>query len=144
MAKTSVLVFVVLASASAQESIRDRQAIAAAQQTNVQQLDRSLRAKQAFSVWFAELVGSTTKVVWEVNDCGEATGSAADRDRDLPMCAEARAFLGKDREVVISIMVGTTRKGIVPSPGVYYVIVEERGSIRDAKTLSGLAQLLRK
>lgn len=108
-------------------------------------LDRSLRAKQSFSVWFADLIGKTTKVLWEVNDCGEATGSVADVGRDFPVCAEARAVLSQKREVVVSVAVGTMRKGILGSPALYQVIlVEENGLIRDAKTLSGLARLLQK
>lgn len=143
MVKTLCLALSCLAFSSGPGSIQDREAIAAAQRADVGTLDRSLRAAQSFSVWLANVVGRTTKVVWEVNDCGEATGSAVDTGRDLPICAEARAFLSQHREVVVGVAVGTTRKGVGRASGLYYAnLVGQDGSTRDAKTLSGLAQLL--
>src|SRR4051812_49119754 len=56
-----------------------------------------------FAVWLQELVGAKTPVTWEINDCGEQTGTSADRGRDFPLCVKAIAEQSADFFVSVNI-----------------------------------------
>src|SRR5271165_3689883 len=60
------------------------------QEISVSQLDPAL-PPASFEKWLHAEAGADAEFHWEVNDCGEQTGTAADRGRDLPMCVEAQA-----------------------------------------------------
>lgn len=123
-------------------SPEDEKVIAAARQVPVSELDPKL-PKQAFGPWLEKLV-APAKLAWEVNDCGEQSGSPADQDRDFPMCVEANAELGAGRHVTVSIAVGTANKGISGKPGVFFILLDEPGSDeKDVVHLSDLAARLR-
>ncbi|HRH47074.1 MAG TPA: hypothetical protein PKY82_35840, partial [Pyrinomonadaceae bacterium] len=47
--------------------------------------------KMKFADWFQQTVGKESKVEWDINDCGEQTGTPEDRGRDFPMCVAANA-----------------------------------------------------
>lgn len=66
------------------------------------------------------------KYEWEVNDCGEQTGTAAHRGRDFPMCVEARA-VGFDVAVTMAVGVGTFKKGIAGSPVLRGLRIDQEG-----------------
>ncbi|HEY8831910.1 MAG TPA: hypothetical protein VIM21_05325, partial [Gemmatimonadaceae bacterium] len=70
------------------------------------------------------------------------TGSPGDHPEDIPMCAEATAALAGEKKVVVSIAVGTLKKGVFGKPDLFWAIVERDGAIRDARKLSDLAKLL--
>ena len=90
------------------------------------------------------LTGSRSKLAWEVNDCGEATGSAADKDRDLPVCVEARGRVSRGREIVVSVAVGTSRTGLTTSRDLAFAsLIDNDGSVRFAKNLRELASWVR-
>src|SRR5438309_11974924 len=75
----------------------NREIIAYAKRINVCRLDPRL-PRQRFDRWFKEIVGPSAKIEWEVNDCGEQTGSPADKGRDFPFCAQAEATLPDGRK----------------------------------------------
>lgn len=129
--------------AVAQSPIDDARAIAAVKRTNVQDIDPTVKNRQPLEAWLTSLTGRS-KLAWEVNDCGEATGSAADVGRDLPVCVEARAPVSRNRQIVVSVAVGTNRKGLTASRELAYAsLIDNAGSVRLAKNLSELASWVR-
>ena len=126
-------------------SVEERRAVGLAQRTAVNRLDRALTSRQPLAVWFRQLVGPETSVQWEVNDCGEATGTSADMGRNLPICVQAIASLTDKREVSISIAVGTEKKGMFRSARFRDAYVNKGNArVELASSLSELAALLRK
>lgn len=79
-------VFVLLGkSGTCAQAEEEREIIAYGKQLDVSKIDSRLPS-QKFSDWVKTLAGEKAKTKWEVNDCGEQTGTEADRDRDLPIC----------------------------------------------------------
>lgn len=68
---------------------------------------------QSFADWFRETVGKEAKIDWDINDCGEQTGTSEDRGRDFPMCVQASAELGSDISASVNIQFGTFKRGII-------------------------------
>jgi hypothetical protein len=116
-------------------------AIARVKQTKVQGLDRAINSRQTLERWLITLSGGRSlPTTWEINDCGEASGTAAYANRDLPMCVEVRTTAGRNKEIVISIVVGTNRTGVMGSPQVAWASCPNTaGSVHFVKTLSELA-----
>lgn len=123
---TKAVAIVLLAMASAlwaqTDAIKERddKLIRQVQQISVAQLDSVLPAV-SFEKWLRVEAGADAEFHWEVNDCGEQTGTAADRDRDFPLCVEVQANMKDHRTIVVSIAVGTFHKGAVGKPTVYFV-----------------------
>ena len=63
--------------------------------------------------WLAGLAAPGTRVAWEANDCGEASGSPADTARDLPVCAAAKLTLRDGGRVYFALAVGTIERGVL-------------------------------
>jgi hypothetical protein len=99
----------------AQQKVSDAAAIAYTKHYLVSRIERDL-PRVPFGVWFRALVGATTPITWEVNDCGEQSGTPADRGRDFPMCVEADAKQTPAFHISVSIMVGTFGRGIIGKP----------------------------
>jgi hypothetical protein len=133
--------FTVAASAWAQNDQYERRAIAYAKRIPVSRLDAGLTG-QHLGKWLRATVGAQAKIKWEVNDCGEQTGTASDIGRDFPSCVEANAELPDGREIVIRVAVGTFAKGISGSPVLYDAFVQIRDTIQDVKQLSELPTAL--
>jgi hypothetical protein len=111
----ALLMFVsVFALAQDANSARDRKVIAAAKAVPVSKLDSKLPAMR-FERWLKLVAGEGARITYEVNDCGEQTGTPAN-DRDFPMCVEAMAESRDQRVIVVSIAVGTFRRGAVGEP----------------------------
>jgi hypothetical protein len=73
------------------------------------------------------------KLAWEVNDCGEAT-----------VCVEARGRVSREREIVVSVAVGTNRTGLTATRELAFAsLIDSDGSVRFAKNLSELASWVR-
>ncbi len=115
----------------------EAQTIAFARQLNVSQLDSAL-SPQRLDEWMKTLAGPKATVAWEVNDCGEQTGTAADLERDIPTCVQAETRLADNRTIVIMIAVGTVRKGLSGTPAVFHISVKRNGKFSTEKRLSGL------
>lgn len=111
--------------------------IAFAKQINVSQLDKRL-PPQRFDEWFRDLVGRKAVVKWELNDCGEQTGSAADRKRDIPTCAQAEAELADGRKVVVMIAIGTVKKGLSGKPVIFDAFIRQGDQYSTVKQLAEL------
>lgn len=132
--------FFLVSEIGAQNTTRDAKAIAKIKNLQVFRLDRRLPAK-SFSQWFGKVIGKSQKIEWEVNDCGEQDGSG--RQKDFPICVQARAYTVDLIEVSVLVTVGTHRRGIVGKPSVWGIWVETRQNVsKDLDALSDLPQEL--
>lgn len=141
----SILLIVTLAcfsGANAQSKKRDAAAIKFAQATLVSNIEKGM-PKMRFDSWFRQTVGPNMKITWEVNDCGEQTGTPADRGRDFPMCVEAMAD-SLDVHVSVALGVGTFKRGIIgikPDMRGVGFSIEGEGNV-EVKKLSDLSDAL--
>src|SRR5687768_10830435 len=121
------LVLFCLTSVQAQKrKITDQTAIRYARSFAVSKLEKGLPG-QRFDLWLRKLAGKRSRISWEVNDCGEQTGSPADRGRDVPMCVEATA-VSFDLHIGVSLGVGTFRRGIIGAkPDVRSIVLGSEG-----------------
>jgi hypothetical protein len=93
-----------------------------------------------FQAWIQDLAGPGASIQWETNDCGEATGTKADVDRDLPVCVEVSATLASGGTAHVVLAVGTQSRGLVGTPECcYWITVESPDTTRDFRSLSELA-----
>jgi hypothetical protein len=129
--------FVLITPALAQGDVYEDRAVSYAKGILVSRLDSRL-PQQRLDGWLGRTLGSQTRIKWEANDCGEQTGSAADKDHTIPTCVEAEAALSDGRTVIVSISVGTLRTGISSKPSVRDLFILQAGSITEVKRLSEL------
>ncbi len=127
---------------SFQNPVLESQAISRVQQISASQLDPAL-PERSFASWIKQVVGPRAGVTWQLSDCGEQTGSAADRERDIPTCVEMTALLPDDRMVVVNTLVGSFKSGIVGKPRVYFAVVEHKGELYWVRQLRDLTETLR-
>ncbi|WLE98846.1 MAG: hypothetical protein QTN59_08395 [Candidatus Electrothrix communis] len=107
---------------------------------DVTKLDASLPSESLYD-WFNGLAKETERVEWEFNDCGEQTGTVADRGRDFPKCLEGSIVSSTTyaRILAIQVHVGTWQRGIVGKPllgWIYYTKPDQ--SAVDIQSLSAL------
>lgn len=69
--------------------------------------------KMKFADWFQQTVGKESKVEWDINDCGEQTGTTEDRGRDFPMCVAANTVKAGFIYISVNIQFGTFGHGIM-------------------------------
>jgi hypothetical protein len=124
MRQVAAWLIVLIAVAAAGQTPRDRKTIAYTKAILVSKLDPKLPAIP-FERWLIKEAGEGGQISWEVNDCGEQTGTAAeeDRDSDFPLCVEAEAHLRDKRVIVVSIAVGTYQHGITGKPATWWITV---------------------
>lgn len=138
--------FVILSASGigyAQNRVRDQKAINYVRQSLVSKMESGM-PRERFDTWFRRIAGKGHKVRYGVNDCGEQTGTPADRGRDFPMCVEAKAE-AEVSAIEVTIQVGTFKKGITGRPTVRGIGIEEEGEERiDIKELSDLTWTLGK
>jgi hypothetical protein len=66
----------------------------------------------SFEKWFQQIAGKEAKIVWDINDCGEQTGTSEDRGRDFPMCVGAEVVKSNSIDISVNIQFGTFGRGI--------------------------------
>lgn len=77
-----------------------------------------------------------------ITDCGEGTGSAADKERDLPLCAEIEVRDGPKAKGYLLLLVGTQKRGLLQDGiGLHSGYLEHRGTKYDFKRLSDVLQV---
>jgi hypothetical protein len=140
----NILVWIViLAIEQAPTSARDIAAINAAKHVLVQAIDPSL-PRVSFETWLRGVVGAEATTKWEVNDCGEQTGSKQDEGRDFPLCAEVQVGLADQQELHVSLAVGSARKGVDGAPAFWSAYVRRAGgSPRWVKGLAAIPSAVR-
>lgn len=118
--------------------------IAAAKNAIVRDIDPTLPSVK-FEAWIQGLVGTQTVLKWAVTDCGEQTGTPADRGRAFPQCAEVTAKLAGDRLLSLQLLTGTMGQASPVGPLKLFsgAIVERRPKpISWIKTLAEVPALL--
>ncbi len=71
----------------------------------------------SFADWLQQTVGKDAKIEWDVNDCGEQTGTPEDRGRDFPMCVAANTVKAGYIYFSVNIQFGTFgRKSLTMKP----------------------------
>jgi len=122
LAASAVCLIVSSLSGSAQTAgtkARDAKLITHAKQGPGSQLDRTLPSV-SFEKWLQVEAEADAKFQWEVNDCGEQSGTATEEAHDFPMCVEADVAMKDGRSIVIMIAVGTSQKSAVGKPELYF------------------------
>ena len=100
--------------------------------------------KDPFLGWLKDLLGQSTKIEWEMNDCGTLTGVPwVDQERDTPVCMEASVTLNDQQTLGIAVFVGSERKGLTKSPRVANIYIETDGDVVYFKSLSELEAALK-
>lgn len=127
-------------SAWAQVSSQD-ELLATGEATLVSQVEAGLPA-MPFEAWLASLVGPGASFSWELNDCGEQTGTP-DADRDQQICASVEASLQGGRSVYLYFQVGTALRGAVESRALWFAAVLGGERPLGFGTLAALATHLR-
>lgn len=139
--RTAACLGLLIAVAAAGQTPRDRKVIAHTKALLVSQLDPKLPAVP-FERWLIKEAGEGAQISWEVNDCGEQTGTAEDRDSDFPLCVEAEAHMRDKRVIVVSIAVGTYQRGIAGKPVTWWITVGHdllRPAAEDVERRTGAA-----
>lgn len=96
-----------------QASKRDRTAIEHTKRLKVSRIEAGM-PNTRLDTWLRRVFGSG-KLSWEVNDCGEQSGTSADKGRDFPMCVEA-TIASSDLAATVILGVGTFKTGISRQP----------------------------
>ena len=77
-----------------------------------------------------------------ITDCGEGTGSALDKERDMPLCAEIEIMDGPKAKGYLALLVGTQKRGLLQDGiGLYFGYLEHRGTKYDFKRLSDVLEV---
>ncbi|MFY9607572.1 MAG: hypothetical protein WAU45_03020 [Blastocatellia bacterium] len=131
-----------LATADARRvQLKQSQMIAHARRIDVSELDPRL-PKQEFGRWLKSVLGRGAELTWEINDCGEQTGAAAEVERDIPTCVEVDAKLPDGRRVIVMIHIGTLKKGLSRAPTIKDTFLEHGSHSYTAASLSDLVRVL--
>ena len=127
----------------AKTSARDRRMIAYAKNLPASKLDSQL-PNQRFASWFRSLVRIGTKITREINDCGEQSGNPRDGSSiNPPLCAQAHANLADGRQVYVLIGVGTHKAGIKGRPTIWWISIDDHGTVKSPGKLHELVAALR-
>jgi hypothetical protein len=94
-------------------------AIEAAKNSIVRDIEDTL-PRMTFEAWLRREVGPRAVMKWEVNDCGEQTGTPADRGRDFPVCVEVQVDLAGNRQLSLSLVLGTIETGVKAGQAKFY------------------------
>lgn len=79
------------------------------------------------------------KTFWgeHITDCGEGTGTAIDKERDMPLCVELEIKDGPKVKGYLLLLVGTEKRGLLKDGfGLYFGYLEHRGTKYDFQRLS--------
>lgn len=116
-------------------------AIITVQQLPANKLDPEL-PKERLAKWLARISAPAARIHWEINDCGEQTGTAADAGRDIPACVEASASMADERQVLLMIAVGSFKRGMTGKPALFFASVKDKAGVHSLRHLSELPRVL--
>ncbi|HKX30317.1 MAG TPA: TonB family protein [Blastocatellia bacterium] len=108
---------------AAQTESFEKQAVALVRQMPASALDTEL-PKLPFSTWLTQQLGPQAGIVWQLTECGAPIRDSDQAEPDLRACTEVNASLPDGSKVIIAVMVGTFKKGIIGTPIFYYAVVE--------------------
>ena len=110
---------------------------------------RSLSAKffdktlpvQPIEEWLRMHLPSEYEIVQDkyITDCGESTGNATDKNRDIPLCAEIEIRKGIKLAGHLALFIGTQKRGLLnDSAGVFFGYLEHQGMKYNFRKLSDI------
>lgn len=114
-----------------------------AKSLSAQDFDKTL-PDQPIEEWLRAHIPAEYAAVWGefVTDCGEGTGTAADQERDMPLCAEVQIKDGPRATGYLALFVGTHKRGQVKhGVGLYFGYLEHRGTKYDFKRLGDVLRV---
>jgi TonB family protein len=129
-------------SVGAQSVSLEKQAISIAQQIPVSSLDAQM-PNRPFAAWFTELVGQDAGVVWQLAECGAPAGVPSGAEQDLQACAEASVLLPNGNRMILTISVGTFKKGVTGQPAFFRAVIESGEELYQVRRLRDLPGMLR-
>jgi TonB family protein len=119
----------------------ERQALSSVQRRLASSFDEGL-PRQPFSLWFKEMAGDRAGVIWQLSECGDPEG-AADKGEEMPACAEVNAVLSNGSKVVVMILVGTFKKGLIGEPSFLGAVIEYNDQFYRVSRLRDLPKSVR-
>jgi TonB family protein len=119
----------------------EKQALNLVQRTQASDLDPAL-PNVAVNLWFNQLVGPRAGINWQLSECGEPIAGPDGKDPDLPACIGANAILQDGRKVMLTILIGTFKKGLTGKASFDFAVVESEAQLRAVKKLSDLPRLI--
>jgi TonB family protein len=128
-------------SVATQSDSFEKRALSAAQQIPASILDSKL-PNRPFAAWFSDIVGQQAGIVWQLAECGLATGSNGGA-QEVQACAEAVVVLPNDGKLILDISVGTFKSGMVGAPAFLGAVIESGETLYPVRRLSDLPLALR-
>jgi len=99
---------------------------------------------QPIDAWLRSNIPARYEVVWgeHITDCGESTGTSADKERDMPMCLEVEIKEGPEIKGYLALFVGTEKRGLFKDGyGIYFGYLEHGGNKYNFKRLSDVLKV---
>ena len=116
-----------------------------AKSLSAKHFDETLPA-QPIEEWLRMHLPAEYEVVWGeyITDCGESTGSATDKERDMPLCAEVEIRKVTKLVGYLALFVGTQKRGLMhDSAGVYFGYLEHQRTRYNFRKLSDILNVER-
>jgi hypothetical protein len=97
--------------------------------------------EQPVQEWLRRHLPPEYEILWGeyITDCGESTGGASDKKRDMPLCAEVEIKKGARLAGYLALFVGTQKRGLLNNgAGVYFGYLEHQGTKYNFRKLSDI------
>ena len=117
--------------------------VKAAKLLTAQDFDKTL-PDQPIEEWLRMHLPAGYDATWGeyATDCGEGTGSAVDKERDMPLCAEVEIREGTKVMGYLALLVGTRKRGLLKDGvGLYFGYLEHGGNKYDFKRLGDVLKV---
>jgi len=121
----------------------DDEYVKKAKSWRAQDFDRTL-PDQPIEGWLRSNIPAPYAVVWgeHITDCGEGTGTAVDKERDMPLCAEVELKDGPRVRGYLALFVGTQKRGLLKDGSeLYFGYLEHRGTKNYFKRLRDVLKI---
>lgn len=113
---------------------------------------RSLKARdfdrllpdQPIDSWLRSNIPARYEVIWgeDITDCGEATGTSIDKERDMPVCLEVMLKEGPEIKGYLTLFIGTEKRGpLKEGYGLYFGYLQQGGNRYNFKRLSDVLKV---
>lgn len=119
----------------------EKRAVAGIQRILASEIDAAL-PRLPFANWFRQVVGSEAGVVWQLSECAENASAPPNSTADIPACVEVNSILPDERRVIVLIIVGTFKRGMIGAPAFQLGVVEHNDELYTINQLRDLPKLL--
>ena len=114
-----------------------------AKSLDAQDFDKTLPAQPVVD-WLRAHLPASYEVIWGeyITDCGESTGTATDKERDMPLCAEVEIREGGKVVGSLNLFVATQKRGLLRGGmELYFGYLEHHGMKYDFMRLSDILKI---